>query len=109
MRHSEKHAEVIMSFLDYSYTLNQYHARKQRSLMTKELRQQIMVRDNYTYQICGKHMSDEVGLQIDHIIPVSEGGKTVPSNLQVLCSKCNGKNQIDEQNFGGNTVVSFFT
>lgn len=109
MRHSEKHAEVIMSFFDYSCTLNQYHARKQRSLMTKELRQQIMVRDNYKYQICGKHMSDEVGLQIDHIIPVSEGGKTVPSNLQVLCSKCNGKNQIDEQNFGGNTVVSFFT
>ena len=53
-------------------------------------------------------MSDEVGLQIDHIIPVSEGGKTVPSNLQVLCSKCNGKNQIDEQNFGGNTVCLLF-
>ena len=30
------------------------------------------------------------GLHIDHIVPVSKGGKTVPSNLQVLCSKCNG-------------------
>jgi 5-methylcytosine-specific restriction endonuclease McrA len=35
-------------------------------------------------------MPDGVGLQIDHKVPVSKGGKTVRSNLQVLCSKCNG-------------------
>lgn len=80
-----------MSFLDYSYTLNQYHARKQRSLMTKELRQQIMVRDNYTYQICGKHMSDEVGLQIDHIIPVSEGGKRFLPTFRYCVRSAMGK------------------
>ena len=50
-----------------------------------------MIRDDYTCQICVKYMPDEVGLQIDHIIPVSKGGKTIPSNLQTLCSKCNGK------------------
>ena len=59
-------------------------------LMTPELRKQIAERDHYTCQICGKYMPDGVGLHIDHIIPVSKGGKTVPSNLQVLCSKCNG-------------------
>lgn len=58
--------------------------------MTRSLREQIMKRDNYTCQLCGKYMPDEVGLHIDHIIPVSKGGKTVASNLQVLCSKCNG-------------------
>ena len=36
-------------------------------------------------------MPDEVGLHIDHIVPIAKGGKTVKSNLQVLCSKCNGK------------------
>lgn len=72
-------------------TLNEYHARNQRKIMTKQLREQIARRDNYTCQICGKYMPDGVGLQIDHIVPVSKGGKSVPSNLQVLCSKCNGR------------------
>lgn len=77
--------------IGFETILSEYHSKKQRSLMTKELRQQIAIRDNYTCQICGKYMPDEVGLHIDHIIPVSKGGKSVPSNLQVLCSKCNGR------------------
>ena len=59
-------------------------------MMTQELRERIKLRDNYTCQQCGKYMPDGVGLHIDHIIPVSKGGKTVESNLQVLCSVCNG-------------------
>lgn len=76
--------------IGYETTLKKYHAKEQRRLMTKELRRQIMERDNYTCQSCGKYMPDEVGLHIDHVIPVAQGGKSVPSNLQVLCSKCNG-------------------
>ena len=59
--------------------------------MKKSLRDQIAFRDNYTCQICGKQMSDGVGLHVDHIISIKNGGKSVPSNLRVLCSKCNGK------------------
>lgn len=77
--------------IGYECRLRAYHSKKQRQLMTPELRHKIAVRDNYTCQICGKYMPDGVGLQIDHIIPVAKGGKTVPSNLQVLCSKCNGR------------------
>lgn len=76
--------------INYECNLRDYHSKNQRRLMTKELREQIMERDNYTCQICGKYMPDRVGLHIDHIVPVSKGGKTVPSNLQVLCSVCNG-------------------
>lgn len=76
--------------INYECTLKEYNSKNQRKLMTKELRQKIIIRDNYTCQICGKYMPDEVGLHVDHIVPISKGGKTVPSNLQVLCSKCNG-------------------
>lgn len=65
--------------IGFECTLRQYH-----------IREEIMERDNYTCQICGKYMPEEIGLQIDHIIPVSKGGKTVRSNLRVLCSKCSG-------------------
>ena len=77
--------------INYECTLRDYHNKNQRTLMTRELRKEIMIRDNYTCQKCGKYMPDEVGLHIDHIVPVSKGGKTVRSNLQVLCSKCNGR------------------
>ena len=76
--------------INYECTLKEYNSKNQRKLMTKELRQQIIIRDKYTCQHCGKYMPDEVGIHVDHIVPISKGGKTVPSNLQVLCSKCNG-------------------
>lgn len=83
-----RHARL--SEIGFEATLREYTMKDQRRLMTPALRRQIMERDNYTCQICGKRMRDGVGLQIDHIIPVAKGGRTVPSNLQVLCSKCNG-------------------
>lgn len=77
--------------INHATTLKNYRSQDQRKLMTRALRKQIMERDDYTCQICGKYMPDEIGLQIDHIVPVSRGGKTIPSNLRVLCSKCNAK------------------
>lgn len=77
--------------IDFACTLSEYFSQNQRKMMTKTLRKQIAERDHYTCQICGKYMPDGVGLHIDHIVPIAKGGKSVPSNLQVLCSKCNGK------------------
>lgn len=77
--------------IDFECTLSEYHSKEQRKRMTTALREEIAIRDNYTCQICGKYMSDGVGLHIDHIVPIKKGGKSIPSNLQVLCSKCNGK------------------
>lgn len=82
---------IKLSKINYETTLNSYDSQNQRGLLTTKLRLSIMERDNYTCQECGKFMPDEVGLQIDHIKPIKMGGKTVASNLQVLCSKCNGR------------------
>lgn len=76
--------------IGFEATLNEYNSKSQRKLMTPALRKKIMERDHYTCQSCGKYMPDEVGLHIDHIIPIAKGGKSVASNLRVLCSKCNG-------------------
>lgn len=42
--------------IGYECTLREYHSKNQRKLMTQELRRQIMERDDYTCQICGKYM-----------------------------------------------------
>ena len=75
--------------INYETTRTKWYSNNQRRLMTKELKEKIKKRDNYTCQMCGKYMPDEVGLHIDHIIPVKMGGKSIESNLQVLCDKCN--------------------
>lgn len=81
----------LLKDINFEATLSEYFSKEQRKLMTKELRNKIALRDNFTCQNCGKYMPDGVGLQIDHIVPIAKGGKSIPSNLQVLCSKCNGR------------------
>lgn len=63
----------------------------QRALMTSNLRQRIMQRDNYTCKICGASIYTEPNLllEIDHIVPLSKGGLTTEENLQTLCWRCN--------------------
>ncbi len=80
--------------INYETTRKKYESKNQRKLMTQALRDRIIKRDNYTCQKCGKYMPDEVGLHVDHIIPVKKGGKSVESNLQVLCDKCNHRKGI---------------
>lgn len=67
----------------------QYHIKRERSKMTNSLRYDILERDGFRCQICGSTAQDGVKLHIDHIIPVSKGGETIPSNLRTLCDRCN--------------------
>lgn len=65
--------------------------KRQRSKMTPALREYIKKRDHYTCQLCGDsiYKNPDIILEVDHIIPVSKGGKTVEYNLQTLCRTCN--------------------
>jgi hypothetical protein len=49
------------------------------------LRAAVLVRDGGRCRKCRR----AINLEIDHIVPVSKGGKTEESNLQVLCRRCN--------------------
>lgn len=65
----------------------------ERRKLTKEIRQAVIARDNWTCQICGNSVYKDPNLllEVDHIIPIAKGGKTEPNNLQTLCFKCNRK------------------
>lgn len=69
--------------------------RVERAKVSNELRQEIFERDGYTCVNCGS--TEKESLEIDHIQPISKGGKTEPSNLQTLCRNCNIRkgNNID--------------
>lgn len=61
----------------------------QRNLMTNSLRYDILKRDDFRCVLCGRTTDDGVKLHVDHIKPVSKGGKTKKSNLRTLCDSCN--------------------
>lgn len=47
-------------------------------------------RDNFTCIYCGKNsMEDNIKLELDHVIPISKGGKDTVNNLVTACTQCN--------------------
>lgn len=63
--------------------------RQERSKLSASLRYDVLKRDNFRCTICGRSAADGVTLHVDHIKPVSKGGKTEMSNLRTLCDYCN--------------------
>ena len=55
-----------------------------------KLRFQILERDNFTCQYCGKTPQDGIKLEVDHITPISKGGTKAKKNLITACFFCNG-------------------
>lgn len=53
-------------------------------------RYNVYVRDNFTCGYCGK-VCDDDEITVDHIIPVSKGGKWTWDNLVTACESCNAK------------------
>ena len=85
-----KTGDIVSFFNDYTNAQKYKQSKQyQRSLMTDKLRYKIMKRDNFRCVICGASQKDGVKLHVDHIIPVSKGGKTIESNLRTLCDRCN--------------------
>ena len=72
-----------------SKTTRQAQISAERAAMTDKLRYQVMERDNFRCVLCGSSANDGVKLHVDHIYPVSKGGKTEMSNLRTLCDRCN--------------------
>lgn len=62
-----------------------------------KLKELIYNRDDYTCKYCGykakpgTYSWKMLPIEIDHVIPVSKGGKNIESNLVCACRRCNRK------------------
>ncbi len=74
-----------------------YQIQVERAKMSDSLRYDVLRRDGFKCQICGATAQEGAKLHVDHIVPVSKGGKTELSNLRTLCDRCNmGKSDKNE-------------
>ena len=92
--------EIVKIYNDWLKGKNyEVSARLERSIMNDNIRYNVLKRDNFSCVLCGATTKDGVKLHVDHIIPVSKGGKTVMNNLRTLCDRCNkGKSNKIENN-----------
>jgi len=74
--------------------------RKRSKITPAKLRYQVLVRDSFTCQYCGRTtLKDKVQLRVDHIEPPEAGGVEELSNLITSCFDCNiGKSDTDLPN-----------
>lgn len=73
----------------YAHSAQKYQQQYERLKVTASLRYDVLKRDNFRCQICGATQRDGVKLHVDHILPISKGGKTEMENLRTLCDRCN--------------------
>lgn len=64
------------------------HKRLYGSTYWKKLRKQVLDRDNWLCCECARQGKITPATDVDHIIPLSQGGGNSLNNLQSLCRKC---------------------
>jgi len=70
-------------------SLERGSARGMRKAISERLRYEVLSRDGFRCQACGRGASDGIRLTVDHIVPVDWGGTNDKKNLLTLCEECN--------------------
>lgn len=73
------------------YRIREIDPELERSLRNGAFQRAKNERGEYKCARCGVTDKSRVFFQVDHIIPMNNGGRSVPENLQILCRKCNGE------------------
>ncbi len=79
--------EFLIRYPNVTQHINRPVRAKRESIPTR-LRFKVLERDAYTCQYCGRSAPD-VLLEVDHIVPVAEGGADDEGNLRASCGDCN--------------------
>jgi 5-methylcytosine-specific restriction endonuclease McrA len=75
-------------------------ARRRAGVVSERLRAEVIARDGYVCQHCGRVVRDRDrryqtiapdNIEIDHVVPLAEGATTTIENLVVSCMGCNKK------------------
>lgn len=75
------------------------HRRRNQDNLSGSIRYKIIKRSGGRCEACGIS-SDEMAIDVDHIVPKNKGGSNDESNLQALCYKCNRqKRDTDDTDF----------
>ena len=86
----EENEELETELLDNKVAQRNSMRRTKREI-SERLRFSILLRDGFRCHACGRSPINSPGveLHVDHIIPWSQGGETVPDNLITKCKECN--------------------
>lgn len=79
------------------YNIEAVHAVTEAALEWRQVKQpvslktrfQVMERDGFRCQLCGRKAIDDLTLEVDHKVSRKDGGSSDPSNLWTLCFDCN--------------------
>lgn len=75
--------------------LNEFQKRKTQLRYSKA---NVFLRDEFRCQYCGVHVSaSKKTATLDHVLPVSHGGKSTWENSTTACIKCNGNKGNDHK------------
>lgn len=61
-----------------------------------KIRERIMNRDEGICQTCRREARLSIASQVDHIIPLNQGGKDVDNNLEAICDECHKRKTLEE-------------
>lgn len=73
------------------YKIGKINPDYEKELRTKVFESAVTTDGKYVCADCVNIFPNRIPMQVDHIIPLNKGGKTVPENLQILCKYCNSK------------------
>jgi hypothetical protein len=77
--------------------ISNFRDNSNRYSFTQMERNAIASTQNYKCNICEIELEDQRQYDIDHIIPIANGGKNTPDNLQAICKNCHKEKTKNEK------------
>lgn len=87
----EPSSQEVAPELNSTPPASRRQSRRSKREISERMRFRILLRDGFRCRTCGASPLQNPGteLHVDHVLPWSQGGETVASNLATKCSRCN--------------------